>query len=74
MPAPKYFSPEFSPYGRYILNVGDRKLEGATYFHDSHESKVECQIESIPSGSMSRFNNRAWALQRGYESCSHCNA
>lgn len=74
MPVVNRQQPQFSPYGRYLLNVDDRKTPGATYFHDTQNSKVECAIESIPTGSVSRFNNKAWALQRGYESCSYCNA
>ena len=72
MPAPKYFSPEFSPYGRYLLNVDERKVEGATYFHDTQHSGVECGIESMPTGSVSRFDNRGWAISRGYMPCVHC--
>ena len=72
MPAPKQLRPEFSPYGRYLLNVDERKTPGATYFHDTQNSKVECCIESIPTGSVSRFNSKSWAQQRGLEPCEHC--
>lgn len=66
MPLTNRQQPQFSPYGRYLLNVDERKTEGATYFHDTQHSVVECGIESIPSNSVSRFNNKAWAVQRGY--------
>lgn len=72
MPPIKIPKPEFSPYGRYLLNVDERKTEGATYFHDTQNSVVECGIESIPSSSVSRFGNKAWATQRGYEVCPYC--
>lgn len=72
MPAPKIPAPEFSPYGRYLLNVDERKTPGATYFHDTQNSVVECGIESIPTGSVSRFNNKEWAGQRGYQACEYC--
>lgn len=72
MPLPTRAKPEFSPYGRYLLNVDDRKTEGATYFHDTQNSVVECGLESIPTGSVSRFNNKTWATQRGFEPCRYC--
>lgn len=72
MPAPQRFSPAFNPYGRYLLNVDERKVEGLTYFHDTQNSKPECQIESMPSGSISRFQNKSWATQRGYTQCTVC--
>lgn len=72
MPTPNRQQPQFSPYGRYLLNVEDRKTKGATYFHDTQEAKVECGLESVPSGSASRFNNKAWAAERGYSPCRYC--
>lgn len=72
MPPINRQQPKFSPYGRYLLDVQERKQEGANYFHDTQSSRVECGIESIPSGSISRFNNRAWAVQRGYQPCRYC--
>ena len=72
MPPVNRQQPQFSPYGRYLLNVDDRKVEGATYFHDTENAKVECGIESMPTKSVSRFGNRSWALQRGYLPCEHC--
>lgn len=72
MPTPNRPQPEFSPYGRYLLNVQERKTEGQTYFHDTQNSKPECQIESMPSSFISRFNNLSWATNRGYTPCKEC--
>lgn len=72
MPPVKIQPPEFSPYGRYLLNVDHRKEEGPTYFHDTQNAKPECLIETFPANSVSRFNNRTWAAQRGYTPCSEC--
>lgn len=72
MPPVRIPSPQFSPYGRYLLNVDERKIEGATYFHDTQNAKLECRIESMPTNSVSRFGNKAWAVSRGYTPCVHC--
>lgn len=72
MPTPIRPQPQFSPYGRYLFNVDERKTEGATYFHDTQNAKVECGLELMPSNSISRFNNKAWAIQRGLTPCSEC--
>lgn len=72
MPPINRQQPQFSPYGRYLLNVEERKTEGATYFHDTYNVKVECGIESMPTNSVSRFNNKSWAQQRGYTQCPLC--
>lgn len=69
IPLPK---PEFSPYGRYLLNVDERKVEGPTYVHDTQNFKPECKIEDMPSGSVSRFNNLQWSIKRGFKKCPHC--
>lgn len=72
MPPPRIPAPEFSPFGRYLLNVEDRKVQGPTFFHDTENFKEECGIEVTPSGSQSRFNNLNWALKRGYLKCEFC--
>ena len=72
MPPVNRQQPQFSPYGRYLLNVDERKTEGPTYFHDTQSAKVECGIEVVPTGSVSRFNNKAWAISRGYVPCGAC--
>lgn len=72
MPPKKIPRPEFSPYGRYLIDVDERKVEGPTYIHDTENFRDECHIEGIPSGSQSRFNTLAWALSRGYLKCEFC--
>lgn len=72
MPTPQREQPQFSPYGRYLLNVQERKVPGHTYFHDTQNSVVECGIESMPSSSISRFNGLQWAISRGYTPCEYC--
>lgn len=72
MPPKKIPSPEFTPVGRYLLNVDERRIEGPTYFHDTENLTDLCEVVNIPTGSMSRFNNKAWAVQRGYTACEYC--
>lgn len=72
MPPPKIPLPQFSPVGRYLINVEERKIEGPTYFHDTQNFKEECGIEKIATSSASRFDNPDWARQRGYTQCQEC--
>lgn len=72
MPPTKIQPPKFSVTGRYLLNVKDRKEPGPTYFHDTQNIKEQCGLELIPTNSMSRFDNKAWAIQREYTPCSFC--
>lgn len=72
MPPQKIQPPQFSLTGRYLINVQERKVEGPTYFHDTENLQTQCGIEDIPTDSMSRFNGKAWAIQRGYTSCRYC--
>lgn len=70
MPPPKYTKPEFSPVGRYLIDVSVRKTNPV--FHDSEYLQDACHIEEIISGNMSRFNSKAWATQRGFVPCVYC--
>lgn len=72
MPPKKIQPPQFTPVGRYLINVEERKVEGPTYFHDTENLTDQCEIVNIPTSSMSRFNGKAWAIQRGYEPCGYC--
>lgn len=66
----------FSLVGRYIIDVGARKMALATgevpVFHDLANFSAECHIEDIPTGNQSRFENKNWALQRGFVQCEYC--
>lgn len=70
MPVINRQQPSFGPYGRYLLNIKERKE--APIFHDSQNLKVECGIEEVSTDFISRFDNRAWAIQRGYTTCPSC--
>lgn len=76
MPPPKLAKPEFSPYGRYLIDVDARhesRSKGEkSVFHDTENVKETCGLEGIDTGSMSRFNNLNWALGRGYIRCPEC--
>jgi hypothetical protein len=77
MPPPKpYSSPQFSPYGRYMINLIERKVarenNQPTTFHDSENLKDECNIQEVEANYLSRFNNPDWAKQADYKPCSHC--
>lgn len=72
MPPRPIEKPEFSIYGRYLLNVDERKTPGTTYFHDTEYLQDKCGVQSVPSGSLSRFNNKVWATSRGFVQCNHC--
>lgn len=73
MPPKTIPKPNFSPVGRYLLDVRQR-LDKTTpnYIHDTQNFQLECHIEDIPSGSVSRFESLPWALARGYKKCSFC--
>lgn len=73
MPPQPRAKPEFSPLGRYVLMVSDRKIEGPTYYHDSQTFVEACGLNQIDTSHMSRFGNTVWAKQRGYRPCPHCN-
>jgi hypothetical protein len=64
--------PEFSPYGRYLINVDERKVPGPNYFHDTYGIVPECNLDAVPKTSKSRFNNPKWAASRGFIECQHC--
>lgn len=75
MPPPKIPSPQFSPTGRYVLDIRERyytDLIGKPVFHDSENYQEECHIELIPANYMSRFDSLGWGLRRGYARCNHC--
>lgn len=72
MPVPHREAPEFNAYGRYAIDTRERKLEGPTKFHDLDNMVEGCGVASAPDGSLSRFNNSAWAVQRGYQPCGLC--
>lgn len=72
MPAPVRLKPEFTPYGRYLLNVDDRKTPGPTFFHDTDNISEACGLANAPTNSLSRFNNNEWAIERGYKPCMNC--
>lgn len=74
MPPPVIPKPEFSPYGLYAIDVRQRPLPGSTPFHNSEHYTDECSMSDVPIGSISRFNNRDWALTRGYVECQYCRA
>jgi hypothetical protein len=68
--------PEFSPYGRYLVDVDARRKAreegGTTYFHDTENLTRKCNLDSTPDTSRSRFNSRQWAVQVGFEPCPNC--
>ena len=64
--------PEFSPYGRYLINVDERKKPGPNYFHDTYGIVPLCNLDDVPKTSKSRFNNPKWAVERGYVKCGTC--
>jgi hypothetical protein len=72
MPTPFREDPQFSATGRYAINVQEHKAPGPTRFHDTETALKECGLAAIPKGSMSRFNNPKWAVQRGYTPCNLC--
>lgn len=72
MPPVNRQQPQFSPIGRYLINVEERKVEGPTYFHDLESMIETCGLADMPPKSISRFNNKAWAIQRGYTPCPNC--
>lgn len=70
MPPKKIPNPEFSPYGRYLIDVSTRKEN--PIFHDTYGDLSFCEIEKIPSGSITRFDSKIWATTRGFKSCEKC--
>jgi len=72
MPPRPVLKPEFSIYGRYLLNVDERKVPGPTYFHDGDNLTDICGLKTVPTNSISRFNNVQWAISRGYDKCKEC--
>lgn len=72
MPPPRIPDPQFSPTGRYLLNVAERREPGDTFFHDTFNFTDECGIQDMNTNSISRFNNAGWALRRGFKRCEHC--
>lgn len=70
MPPPKIPAPNFSPFGRYVIDVRVRRTEGI--FHDTQGNAEDCGIENIPIGAMTRFDSKEWAIQRGFVPCEHC--
>lgn len=67
--------PDFTPYGRYLIDVSSRKVTretgGSVLFHDMENLKEECEVTTLAS-LIARFNNTDWALQRGYSKCQYC--
>lgn len=76
MPPPKIANPQFSPVGRYLINVDARKTALAAgqpaLFHDTQNFKEECGLGEVPTTSHSRFDNMTWALQRRFIRCANC--
>lgn len=73
MPPANRAKPEFSPFGRYLIDVQNRKdVSTPNHYHDIEHIKDECRLDLVPAGSQSRFNNLEWAAQRGYVPCPQC--
>lgn len=72
MPVPRHESPEFSPTGQYYINVADRKLPGETRFHDVENFSEACNEVPPTASNMAHFQNKKWAIQRGYIPCPVC--
>lgn len=72
MPVPHREKPDFSPQGKYFIDVDERKQEGSNHFHDVDNFSEACNLENVKPNSIAHFNNRKWAIQRGYVPCGGC--
>lgn len=75
MPPPKIPIPEFSPIGRYLMDTSKRiesfEAGEIPIFHDTQNYQEQCPIGDRTTNHV-RFNNKEWALARGFGYCSFC--
>lgn len=68
--------PPAVPHGRYLISISAARQHtpSGVRIHDTIRLQEECNTDAIKRGDRSRFDDLAWALQRGYIPCGHCMA